>query len=170
MVVRPTKIGYGARVFKAALTIVGLAVAIPSAHAADITYRYDHFLFNIPASAQADWTREAEAWTYNGRIVTPPQILLADGDEPPSVPHGFARSMVRDYAPDAIRSTLHLYIADRFDREAGSVIIDTTASGAVTFDAQRCLATDSRTQMSELQRTRPPTFTKGLHTSAGQRP
>lgn len=134
MVVRPTKIGYGARVFKAVLTIVGLAVAIPSAHAADITYRYDHFLFNIPASAQADWTREAEAWTYNGRIVTPPQILLADGDDPPSVPHGFARSMVRDYAPDAIRSTLHLYIADRFDREAGSVIIDTTASGAVTFD------------------------------------
>lgn len=136
MVVDPTKIGYGARVFRAAFAIVGFLILAPSANAAggSLLYRSEHLLFTVPASATAGWMSEESAWTYAGRDVTPPQALLADGDVPPAMPEGFERTSRTGYSRDAIRETLRAFVADPFDRPAGSVVIDRTASGAVTFD------------------------------------
>jgi vancomycin resistance protein YoaR len=110
-------------------------IGLPSvSHAADLLYRTDHFLFTVPASDVLSWTSQEDAWTYAGEPVTPPQRLLADGDEPPIPPRGFARSTRAGYSENAIRETLRARISDQFDREPGSVTIDKTASGTVTFD------------------------------------
>lgn len=119
------------------LILVGLLglLGLPSvSHAADLLYRTDHFLFTVPASDVLSWTSQEDAWTYAGEPVTPPQRLLADGDEPPIPPQGFARSTRAGYSEDAIRETLRLRVSNQFDRPAGSVTIDKTASGTVTFD------------------------------------
>lgn len=127
---------YGARVLRVVLAIFGVAFLAPSAHAAggDILYRYEHFLFTVPASATREWTSDETAWTYAGEIVHPPQSLLADGDAPPTPPKGFSRTTRRGYSRDAIKETLRARISEQFDRPAGTVTIDKTASGSITFD------------------------------------
>lgn len=116
------------------LTVSFFLVVPIHAEAADILYRHEHFLFTIPTSAMREWKNDETAWTYAGTIVTPPQELLADGDVPPILPAGFGRTTRRGYSRDVIRETLRTRISDLFDRPAGSVIIDRTASGSVTFD------------------------------------
>ncbi len=122
--------------FRALFVVAGLLMTVPSADAAgvDLLYRSDHFLFTVPASATASWMSQESAWTYAGTEVTPPQALLADGDDPPAVPEGFRRTVRTGYSRDAIRETLRTFVVDPFDRPAGSVVIDKTASGSVTFD------------------------------------
>ncbi len=105
-----------------------------SAATPDILYRHKHFLFTVPGAQVQNWIRDDAAWTYAGEIVTPPQELLADGDVPPAAPAGFERVTKRGYSLDAIRETLRTRIADQFDRPAGKVVIDKTASGSVVFD------------------------------------
>ncbi len=114
---------------------VGFFLAVPTyAEAADLLYRHEHFLFTVPASTTREWTSDETAWTYAGAIVTPPQGLLADGDVPPIPPEGFGRTTRQGYSRDAIRETLRARISDQFDRPAGTVVIDQTASGSITFD------------------------------------
>lgn len=114
--------------------LAALAFPASASAASDLLYRTDHFLFTVPASDVLSWTSQEDAWTYAGEPVTPPQRLLADGDEPPIAPQGFARSTRAGYSEDAIRETLRLRISNQFDRPAGSVTIDKTASGTIVFD------------------------------------
>lgn len=111
-----------------------LAPLSASAAVGDLLYRYDHFLFTVPASEVRAWTTDEAAWAYAGDVVSPPQSLLADGDEPPIPPPGFTRTTRRGYSRDAIRETLRVRISDAFDRPAGTVVIDQTGSGSITFD------------------------------------
>lgn len=113
--------------------LAGIA-ALPASASADILYRHDHLLFTVPASDIRSWTTDETVWTYAGQPVTPPQRLLADGDDPPELPPGFERTTRTGYAEEAMRTTLRARISDAFDRPAGSVVIGKTASGSVTFD------------------------------------
>lgn len=106
----------------------------PVSHAADLLYRHEHFLFSVPASDVRNWTSSFAAWTYAGEVVTPPQRFLADGDEPPVLPTGFIRTTRPGYSIEAIKETLRRRVSENFDRPAGAVVIDKTASGSVTFD------------------------------------
>jgi len=111
-----------------------LSLPTHAAAAADMLYRHGHFLFTVPAADIRSWTSTETAWTYAGEPVTPPQRLMADGDDPPQAPEGFARTTRAGYDEDAIRETLRARISRQFDRPAGNVIIDKTGSGSITFD------------------------------------
>lgn len=127
---------YPSRVLRATAIIVGvLFLTAGRAEAAgDMLFRHKHFLFTVPAAEVRSWSSAETAWTYGGRIVTPPQELLADGDEPPAAPPGFVRTTRAGYSRDAVRETLRARISEQFDRPAGSVTIDKTASGSIVFD------------------------------------
>lgn len=120
------------RVAFAGLLALGFVPA--QASAADLLYRYDHLLFTVPDADVRSWADARETWTYAGMPTVPPQRLLADGDEPPAPPPGFARGTADGYDPETIRATLRRRISNQFDRPAGSVAIDMTSSGSVIFD------------------------------------
>lgn len=129
------KTWYRSCVQRLAWIAAGFLLMSPThAAAADMLYRHGHFLFTVPAADVRSWTSTETAWTYAGEPVTPPQRLLADGDDPPEAPEGFSRTVRAGYDGDAIRETLRARISAQFDRSAGSVVIGKTASGSITFD------------------------------------
>lgn len=119
------------------LGIVGILGIFPvRADAATfaLTYHYKHLLYTIPILKQKDWMSPQEVWMYNGKEVTPPQELRADGDEAPAIPSGFQKQKKSAYNRNAIMATLQTSIANDFNHAAGKVTIGKTATGAIVFD------------------------------------
>lgn len=108
--------------------------SLANAAQTDLLYRFDHFLFTVPASDVRSWIRDETVWTYAGEPIIPPERLLADGDNAPIAPPGFEQITQRGYSEAAIRKTLRARISTQFDRPAGSVIIRKTPTGSVTFE------------------------------------
>lgn len=131
---RPHTSSPARRIPPALFALLALCIAAPAHAAGDLLYRYDHFLFTVPASDIAGWTTDHTVWTYAGVDVAAPQALQADGDTPPAIPPGFATRTATSYAPDAIKESLRIRIAEQFDRPAGHVVIDRSASGAIFFE------------------------------------
>ncbi len=115
-------------------SLVGLLIwVVPhGAHAASLTYRYQHHLFTI--SIGHEWQEPREVWKYEGQPVKVPAAFRVDGDHLPALPVGFQRSEVTAWNRDAIRAALKRQIASVFDRPAGSVVIHGSGTGAITFE------------------------------------
>lgn len=105
-----------------------------SAASLNITYHYKHFIFVIPATAQSDWRKPQEVWTYNGNDITPPAALRVDGDTVPAAPAGFEKKSSFTYDRAAVLRTINRYIGETLNRDAGSVTISKTSSGKIIFD------------------------------------
>lgn len=105
-----------------------------SAASSVLTYRYLHHLFTITAADMRDWTAAEEMWTFQGREIVPPQELRSEGDAPLIVPAGYERTERVAWDRLAIEATLRRKIADRLNKEPGSVIIDQTATGTIVFE------------------------------------
>lgn len=88
-----------------------------------LTYRYDHYLFEVNPNDYPAWYGTQEVWTYNGVEISPPQALRIDGDNLPSLPTGFVRSVRTVLDSDAIEATLLLHIAPTLNRPSGEVKI-----------------------------------------------
>src|SRR3990167_1061221 len=98
--------------------------------AAPLNYHYKHFLFTIDPLQQKNWTREQELWTYAGKPMMPPQNLRVDGDNVPKLPEGFQKKVVRTLDKVAVAQTIDDAIGSELNREAGSVTIGMTSTGA----------------------------------------
>lgn len=116
------------------LGILGIFPSSAEAAVLNLTYHHKHFLFTVTTGRQATWTAPQEVWTYNGKTVTPPQELRADGDTPPTAPAGFQKKTESAYNRAAIMQTLQQVVASQLNREPGNVTISRSASGAVTFE------------------------------------
>jgi len=107
--------------------------AVPfGAHAASLTFRYQHHLFSVPVDT--GWQEPREVWTYQGRPVTVPAEFRVDGDRVPALPAGFERAEEISWNRGAVRAALERKIATVFDRPAGSVTIRGSGTGAITFE------------------------------------
>ncbi|OIO54732.1 hypothetical protein AUJ46_02375 [Candidatus Peregrinibacteria bacterium CG1_02_54_53] len=116
------------------LSLIGLLVAVMpfGVSAASLTYRYQHHLFTIVVGNE--WQEPREVWTFEGRPAKVPATFRVDGDHVPAFPVGFQRSEVTAWNRDAIRAALKRQIASVFDRPAGSVEIQGSGTGAITFE------------------------------------
>ena len=94
-----------------------------SAHAASLTYRYQHYLFTVDPSQHAEWRIPTEEWTYDGVSFEPPAEWKVDGDDVPPLPSSVRRRTTLRINRDAIARTLQKNIAPQLDRPAGSVVI-----------------------------------------------
>lgn len=105
-----------------------------SAASLNLTYHYKHYLFTISVAQEKSWNRPQETWTYNGQPVIPPQELRVDGDTIPPLPTGFEKHTTVALDRAAVMQTINDVIASQLNRDAGSVTIGKSASGAITFD------------------------------------
>lgn len=115
--------------------IVLLSFQAGTAHAAHgvLTYRYQHYLFELHTNRFSDWLGTQEVWTYHGRPMQPLAAWRTDGDLVPQLPTGVSQSVRPAWDREAIADTLSLYIARDLDREPGSVVITRSGTGALTF-------------------------------------
>lgn len=116
---------------------VGLLGILPQATQAatpTLTYRYEHLLFTIAPKDMTDWAGQQETWTLRGQPIDPPADLRVDGDNVPTLPDGFSRSMRPSWNDAAIAQTIKDKAAVDIDRTAGTVTISRNASGAIVFD------------------------------------
>lgn len=119
------------------LGILGLfgILGIPSQTlAAPITLRLDHHLFTVNPDTHPEWREPEEIWLYKGKEIPPPAELRVDGDVLPSLPPGMIRSERSGWNKSAIEQTLQKVVATPLQREAGSVVIKRSLSGAVVFE------------------------------------
>lgn len=120
-------------------SIFNFQFSIPHAHAASLTYRYQHYLFQIDPAQHAEWRTPTETWTYNGVSFEPPAEWRVDGDDVPRLPPGVRQSATFTLNRDAIARTIKKTVASQLDRPAGSVVIRRemtrkTGSGEIVFD------------------------------------
>lgn len=102
--------------------------------AGPITYRYDHFLFTVPAKQVAGWQRATDVWLYHGKKFDPPASWFASGAVIPALPDGILKSQSVDWDRAAIKTALAEIIGKPLHREAGKVTIGRTGTGKIVFD------------------------------------
>ncbi len=126
---------HNGRVRRACCSIAAvMTFCVPlSAAAADLTLRSGYLLFTFGDAAMAKWHGEEERWTFDGIAISPPASLRSDGDDPPALPPGFARSTVPAWDRTAIEQALRASVLPSLEREAGTVVIH-SASGSATFE------------------------------------
>lgn len=124
----------GTRLFLGFCAIATCAPFAVEAAEPAITYRYQHHIFTIDPDTYPAWETEKEVWTYRSMTIVPPAILRVDGDTVPPLPEGFAKSLEPAWDKEAIKRTITEKIAVPLHREAGSVTIKRSASGAIVFD------------------------------------
>lgn len=109
---------------------------VPRAQAAFpvLTYRYEHYLFEINPNAQPQWQGTAEVWELHGQPIQPHASWRTEGDQPQPLPDGVTRHQAITWDRDAIANTLRDRIASKLDREAGSVVIRRSSTGSITFE------------------------------------
>lgn len=108
---------------------ISTAGAVP----ATLTYTYGHNIFTVSAAAHPEWKNDRKEWFFMGQKAAPPAELLSCGPND-TLPEGWSVQTVSDWNTDSIAVTLKKLIADKFDRAAGKVTINRTASGTIVFD------------------------------------
>lgn len=101
---------------------------------APLTYRYDHFLYEIDPDDYPTWRSDQEVWLYHGEEVLPPAEVRVDGDALPALPSYLERSVRQSWDMGAVAATIVEQIASRLNREAGSVTISRGMDGVIAFD------------------------------------
>lgn len=103
-------------------------------HAQSLTLRHRHFLFTVPASVVESWTAPQDGWQWQGQAIRPPQELQVDGDILPEVPDGMARTASVSVSRERIAEYLQKTAAASLARQPGSVIIQKSTTGGITFE------------------------------------
>lgn len=97
-----------------------------------LTYTYEHHIISVQVSAHPKWKQPKRTWLYRGVPAIPPARLLSCGDEP-LTEDGWSTRFDTGWNDGAIQQTLRSVIADVLDRDAGSVVIRQSSTGAITF-------------------------------------
>ena len=123
---------YGLRV--ASFLVAIYLPTIAEAQFAPLTFRYEHYLFEVDPDEHALWRATEESWTYLGEEILPPPALRIDGDNIDPLPEGIVRTTQLSWDEAAIRTTLQQQIASLIDREPGSVTIRRNGDDLVEFE------------------------------------
>ena len=97
--------------------------------ASSLTYVHDHHILTVRSSDMQGWRAPLSSWTYRGAPATPPRSLSGV-----LLPPLWQKTTTRQWDREAIRISLNRRVYDVLHRDAGSVVIRRSASGAIVFD------------------------------------
>ncbi len=117
------------------LFVFSLSITRALAAPASITYTFGHHLFTIPVSLHPEWRTPKEQWFFHGVQALPPARFLTCGKET-KIEDGWTRTQTDAWNEEAIVATIDRVVAAKLNRDGGSVIIQRTGSGQVTFSGQ----------------------------------
>ena len=99
-----------------------------------LTYRYDHYLFQINPNQYSNWHGNEEYWTYNDREIAAKSEWRSDGDKELPIPDGVTKYIRSAWNKIAIAETIKNKIESKINREPGSVTISRNETGTVVFE------------------------------------
>lgn len=100
-----------------------------------LTYTYEHHIISVQVSARPEWKQPKRTWLYRGVPAIPPARLQSCGDEP-LTEDGWSSRIDTGWNDAAIQQTLRSTIVDVLDRDAGSVVIRQSSTGAISFEGE----------------------------------
>jgi vancomycin resistance protein YoaR len=109
--------------------------AIALAAPPSITYTYNHHIITVSVLQHPEWHTPHRIWYFEGKEAVPPARFLTCGNDEIREP-GWSFGEAGSWDPDAIARTLQDELAEKLDRAPGTVTINRTGTGAVTFEGQ----------------------------------
>ncbi len=119
-----------------AVFLIALFLLPKIAHAAPsvLTYRYQHYLFQLYPNQYSDWWGLEEVWVYRGKNIAAESEWRSDGDEMLPLPEGVEKKIQPAWNRAAIADVISHQIGNKLYRSQGEVIISKNNSGSVVFD------------------------------------